>query len=217
MKPASVTVLLVDDHAVVREGYRRLLERGGDIVVIGEASDAAQAYEKFCALSSEVVVMDIAMPGVSGIEAMRRMLGRAPDARVLMFSMFEDAIYANRALQGGAWGYVTKASAPDVLVEAVRSVAVGERYLSAGIARELALRGVALDTDRPDALSAREFEVLRLIVQGLALKDIAERLGVHPKTVANHQSAIRQKLGADNPVQLLRMAARLGLEPPPPA
>ena len=217
MKPASVTVLLVDDHAVVREGYRRLLERGGDIVVIGEASDAAQAYEKFCALSPEVVVMDIAMPGVSGIEAMRRMLGRAPDARVLVFSMFEDAIYANRALQAGAWGYVTKASAPDVLVEAVRSVAVGERYLSAGIARELALRGVALDTDRPDALSAREFEVLRLIVQGLALKDIAERLGVHPKTVANHQSAIRQKLGADNPVQLLRMAARLGLEPPPPA
>ena len=124
---------------------------------------------------------------------------------------------ACRALQAGAWGYVTKASAPDVLVEAVRSVAVGERYLSAGIARELALRGVASDTDRPDALSAREFEVLRLIVQGLALKDIAERLGVHPKTVANHQSAIRQKLGADNPVQLLRMAARLGLEPPPPA
>jgi len=207
-------VLLVDDHAVVREGYRRLLEGSGDIAVVGEAVDAAQALSRFSELAPQVVVLDISMPGVSGIEVLRRMLARDPAARVLMFSMFEEAVYANRALQAGAWGYVTKASAPDVLVEAVRSVAAGERYLSADIARELALRSVTPETSGPDALSAREFEVLRLIVQGLPLRDIAERLGVHPKTIANHQSMIRQKLGADNSVQLLRIAARLGLTPP---
>jgi two-component system, NarL family, invasion response regulator UvrY len=212
----GVTVLLVDDHAVVREGYRRLLERSGDITVVGEACDATQALARFSELLPQVVVLDISMPGVSGIEVLRRLLAREPAARVLMFSMFEEAVYASRALQAGAWGYVTKASAPDVLVEAVRSVAAGERYLSADIARELALRNVTPDTGGPDALSAREFEVLRLIVQGLSLKDIAERLGVHPKTIANHQSMIRQKLGADNPVQLLRIAARLGLTPSPP-
>jgi two-component system invasion response regulator UvrY len=216
MNAAGITVLLVDDHAVVREGYRRLLERSGDITVVGEASDATQALERFTALLPQVVVLDISMPGVSGIEVLRRLLACAPAARVLMFSMFEEAVYANRALQAGAWGYVTKASAPEVLVEAVRSVAAGERYLSADIARELALRSVTPDVGGPDTLSAREFEVLRLIVQGLSLKDIAERLGVHPKTIANHQSMIRQKLGADNAVQLLRIAARLGLTPPPP-
>jgi two-component system invasion response regulator UvrY len=216
MNASGITVLLVDDHAVVREGYRRLLERSGDITVVGEASDATQALARFSEVLPQVVVLDISMPGVSGIEVLRRLLAREPAARVLMFSMFEEAVYANRALQAGAWGYVTKASAPEVLVEAVRSVAAGERYLSADIARELALRSVTPDAGGPDTLSAREFEVLRLIVQGLSLQEIAARLGVHPKTIANHQSIIRQKLGADNSVQLLRIAARLGLTAPLP-
>jgi DNA-binding NarL/FixJ family response regulator len=156
------------------------------------------------------------MPGVSGIECMRRMLTRDPTVRVLIFSMFEDVIYARRAMQAGAQGYVTKGSAPEVLVEAVRSVAAGRRYLSSEIARDLALSNLAPDPSG-EALSAREFEVLRLIVQGHSLRDIGERLGVNPKTVANHQSMIRQKLGADSAVQLLRIAARLGLDPQPPA
>ena len=108
----KITVLLVDDHAVVREGYRRLLEKRGDIVVIGEAANATEAHDLFSSLAPQVVVMDIALPGVSGIEAMRRMLARQPETRVLIFSMYEDAIFANRALQAGARGYVTKASAP---------------------------------------------------------------------------------------------------------
>src|SRR5580693_6287482 len=135
-----VTVLLVDDHAVVREGYRRLLERQGGIAVIGEAADADTALSLFCRLDPQIVVMDISLPGQSGIEVMRRMLIYKPDARILMFSMHEDTIFATRALQGGGCGYVTKASAPHVLVEAVFAVAAGRKYISPEIAQKLALR-----------------------------------------------------------------------------
>lgn len=212
----KVTVLLVDDHAVVREGYRRLLERRGDIVVVGEAANAEDAHKLFSELSPQVVVMDIAMPGVSGIEAMRRMLTQQPDTRVLIFSMYEDSIFAHRALQAGACGYVTKASAPNVLVEAVHVVARGKRYISADVAQALALRNVTADAGAADGLSAREFEILRMLVQGHSVRDIALSLGLNPKTVANHQSAIKQKLGADTAVQLLRIAGTLGLHPEQP-
>jgi two-component system invasion response regulator UvrY len=211
MAKNQVSVLLVDDHAVVREGYRRLLERHGDILVIGEAVDASTAHSLFCSLNPQIVVMDITLPGTSGIEAMRRMLAYRPEARVLIFSMHEDAIFARRALQTGAFGYVTKASAPNVLVEAIHSVAAGKKYLSPEIAQRLALHDFA--SDQTESLSAREFEVLRLLAQGRSIKDIAESMGLNPKTVANHQSAIKQKLGADTAIQLLKRAAQLGLEP----
>jgi two-component system invasion response regulator UvrY len=210
----QVTVLLVDDHAVVREGYRRLLERHGDIAVIGEAADAATAHSLFCCLDPQIVVMDITLPGTSGIEAMRRMLIYKADARVLIFSMHEDAIFAKRALQAGAFGYVTKASAPNVLVEAIHAVACGKKYLSPEIAQKLALRDFAIDQSAADGLSAREFEVLRLLAQGQSIREIAQSMGLNPKTVANHQSAIKQKLGADTAIQLLRKANQMGLEPP---
>lgn len=206
-----VTVLLVDDHAVVREGYRRLLERSSGIKVIGEAADAQSAYVKFIEHDPAVVVMDISLPGASGIDALRRMRIRNPDARVLMFSMHDDVVFARRAMQAGALGYVTKASAPDVLVEAVLKVAQGQTYLSNAIAQQMAVGSIA-GADPSAILSAREFEVLRLLVRGVPLKDIAQQLGLTPKTVANHQSAIRHKLGADSAVKLLQAAARLGLE-----
>ena len=206
-----VTVLLVDDHAVVREGYRRLLERQGDIVVIGEAADAAEAHAMFGKLAPQIVVMDITLPGLSGIEAMRRMLDQEPDTRVLIFSMHEEAIFARRALQAGAFGYVTKASAPGVLVEAVHTIASGKKYLSAAVAQALALRADALDAAGSNGLSAREFEVLRQLVLGHSINEIARSMGINPKTVSNHQSVIRQKLGADSAVQLLSIAKKLGL------
>jgi DNA-binding NarL/FixJ family response regulator len=202
----------VDDHAVVREGYRRLLERHGNISVIGEAADAATAHSLFCHLEPQIVVMDITLPGSSGIEAMQRMLAYKAEARVLIFSMHEEAIFARRALQAGAFGYVTKASAPNVLIEAVYAVADGRRYLSAGIAQKLALRDFAVDQATADGLSAREFEVLRHLAQGQSIKDIAQSMGLSPKTVANHQSAIKQKLRADTAIQLFRKANELGLE-----
>ena len=204
-------VLLVDDHAVVREGYRRLLERENDIRVIGEASDAADAYRVFCRLTPDVVVLDISLPDVSGIEAMRRMLAREPHAHVLVFSMHEEPVFASRALKEGARGYITKASAPDVLVEAVRTVAAGEMYLSRDIAQALALKSL-VDTDATlEALSAREFEIVRLLVAGHTISAIARKLGLGYKTIANYQSAIRHKLGAGTAAQLVRIAARNGL------
>ena len=202
-----VTVLLVDDHAVVREGYRRLLEDSGRISVVGEATSAAEAVEQFCRLLPDVVVMDIALPGVSGIEGTRRIRARAPQARVLVFSMHEDAIFVRRALEAGAAGYVTKSSAPRVLVRAVDAVASGQRYLSHDVAQTLAFG----DRSACQSLSAREFEVLELLVQGCTLGDIAAQLGLTAKTVANHQSSIKQKLGVETGAQLVRRAMQLGL------
>jgi two-component system invasion response regulator UvrY len=207
---SPVSVLLVDDHAVVREGYRRLLERHGGIAVIGEAADAATAHALFCCLDPQIVVMDITLPGTSGIEVMRRMLIYKAEARVLIFSMHEEAIFATRALQAGAAGYVTKASAPHVLVEAVHAVAAGNRYLSADIAQKLALRDSA--GKKTEGLSTRELEVLRWLAQGQTVKEIAESMGLSPKTVANHQSAIKQKLDADTAIEFMRRASELGLE-----
>jgi two-component system, NarL family, invasion response regulator UvrY len=211
---SPVSVLLVDDHAVVREGYSRLLERHGDIKVIGEAGDAATAHSLFCCLDPQIVVMDISMPGTSGIEAMRRMLLYKAEARVLVFSMHEDVIFVRRALQAGAFGYVTKASAPNVLVQAIHTIASGKRYLSPEIAQKLALREFATDKDAAGSLSAREFEVLRLLTQGQSIREIAQSLGINTKTVANHQSVIKQKLGAATAIQLLTRAGQLGLVPP---
>jgi two-component system, NarL family, invasion response regulator UvrY len=209
---ARIGVLLVDDHAVVREGYRRLLERDVRLSVVGEASGAADALRLDAQLKADVIVLDIALPGVSGIEILRRLLSRRPDACVLMFSMYQDGIYATRALQSGARGYVSKASAPDLLIEAVRCVASGQRYVSPDV--EAAMSKQRSRTSQlADALSTRELEVLSLLTQGLRLDEIGERLGLSPKTAANHQSSIKQKLGASSALQLILIAQQYGLDP----
>lgn len=205
-----ITVLLVDDHAVVREGYRRLLERDSAIKVVGEAANSVQACEQAAALDPDVIVMDIALPGVSGIEAMRRILARRPEQCVLMFSMYDDTIFPARALEAGARGYVSKASAPEVLVDAISAVARGERYLSPDVEKLIA-HTTAQGRSPVNTLTAREFEVLRLLVRGETVKRIGQKLGLSEKTVANHQSVIREKLGARNGVQLARVATELGL------
>jgi DNA-binding NarL/FixJ family response regulator len=158
--------------------------------------------------------MDIALPGVSGIEGIRRILAHREDARVLVFSMYEDTIFVRRALDAGAAGYMTKAGAPRVLVDAVESVAAGKRYISHDVAQALALAPLSADVAAQRKLSAREFEVLKLLVQGRTIGDIARQLCLNPKTVANHQSLIKQKLGVDSTAQLFRAAMRLGLVPP---
>jgi DNA-binding NarL/FixJ family response regulator len=205
-----ISVLLVDDHAVVREGYRRLLERDDSLVVVGEAATAADAIRFDGDLKPDVIVLDIGLPGVSGIEVLRRIVAHRPEARVLMFSMYGDGIYATRAFNAGARGYLSKASAPDLLVDAVRCVAGGGRYLSPDVEQAVTLQSSAANR-LADALSTRELEVLRLLTQGYGIEQIGERLGLSPKTAANHQSSIKQKLGADSALQLILIAQKLGL------
>ena len=212
MNTPAIKVFLVDDHAVVREGYRRLLERSAGITVVGEAANAAEAYGEFQRVQPDVVVMDISLPGASGIDALRRILAREPGAKVLMFSMHEESIFATRAFQAGALGYITKASAPEILVDAVRAVAQGKRTISPDMAQALALQSVSGGAPGLNVLSQREFEVMRLLVQGLTLNDIAQQLQLSYKTVANHQSAIRQKLNVETHAQLLKCVEHSGIQ-----
>jgi len=206
----AITVLLVDDHAVVRQGYRRLLESASGVTVVGEAATSLEALHWDRELTSDVVVLDIALPGVSGIETLRRIRARRPEARVLMFSMYHDAVYALRALEAGATGYVSKSTAPELLVEAVRAVASGKQYISPDVHRSMTTHFAQMAEMR-ESLSAREHEVLRLLLRGHELADIGEMLGLSPKTVANLQTSIKQKLGAGTALQLLVIARRLGL------
>jgi two-component system invasion response regulator UvrY len=207
---SPITVLLVDDHAVVREGYHRLLARDARLKVVGEASNSAEALLCERKLEPDVIVLDISLPGVSGIETLRRIVARRPGARVLMFSMYQDAIYASRAFEAGARGYLSKASAPELLVQAVRSVADGERYMSPDLEHAMSVNSTRTN-ELALSLSSREHEILRLLTHGYGLSEIGERLGVSAKTVANHQSSIKQKLGATSALQLILIARQLGM------
>ena len=204
-------VVLVDDHAVVREGYRRMLERTQDIAVIAEAGTGEEAYRLICDLKPDVAVLDISLPGIGGIEVVRRVLAREPDQKILVFSMHEDTVFSSRALQAGARGYVTKSAAPEALVEAVRLVAAGKLYITDEMAQELAIQMLPGREKPIDALSAREFEVFRLLVAGHSLQEISRILCLSYKTVANHQSSIRQKLDVTNTAQVVRIALQHGL------
>jgi two-component system, NarL family, invasion response regulator UvrY len=197
---------------VVREGYRRLLDSDSSLKVVGEAATSADALRSAAALEPDVIVLDIALPGISGIETLRRILARRPGARVLMFSMYNDAIFATQAMQAGARGYLSKASAPDLLVKAVRAVVEGRLYLSPDVEQAMTASS-AKTQELAQSLSVRELEVLRLLTQGYGVGDIGRRLGVSSKTVANHQSSIKQKLGATNALQLILVARQLGLSP----
>lgn len=207
-------VLLVDDHAIVRSGFRRLLAEYPAIDVVGEAGTGEQAYRAFFDCRPDVVVLDISMPDTSGLALMQRLFARAPDARVIIFSMHEDAAMAERALAGGARGYVTKSSAPDVLVRAIGEVAAGRLFLSADIAHAVAVSRFAGAPDPLRQLSTREFEILRQLVAGRAPADIARALNLSAKTIANYHTAIKQKLGVANDIELMRVALRQDLLEP---
>jgi len=203
--------LLVDDHEVVRAGYRRLLESTGKIEVVAEASDGEEAYRSYMQHQPTVVVMDLSMPGIGGLDASRRILARDESARILVFSVHENEIYLNRALDLGILGYISKRSASRVMVDAVRQVAKGELYIGQEMTPFLVKRTVCTDSQLIANLSPREFEVFRLRAEGKSVNEIAEMLNVSPKTIGHHNTSVKQKLGLANSAELTRLAIRLGL------
>ncbi len=207
----GVKILLVDDHPIVREGYRRLLERQPGFVVCAEVDNAQSAYQAYKEYKPDIVVMDIAMPGASGIEAVRHIRQWDKNARILIFSMHLGAAMTLMAFEAGALGFVTKSSAPGELIRAVSAVASGTRVLSEDVSQVLAADRLAGTSHLVNDLSPREAEILRLLASGLASEDIAELLALSPKTVRNQHYAIKSKIGARNDVHMVWLAVEAGL------
>ena len=203
-----IRVLLADDHPVVRSGYLRLLEQERDIRVTAEAASGDAAYAAFVADPPDVLATDLSMPAGGGLELIRRVLLRAPSARVLVFSMYDSPSIVRRALDAGARGFLSKAAAPQSLVDAVRALHAGRRYLDADLAPVLLQRDPAREAERLAALSLREFEVFRLLAQGHSLAECAQALKLSPKTVSNHQTTIKDKLGVTTSAALAHLAIR---------
>jgi two-component system invasion response regulator UvrY len=208
MNSANIRIMLVDDHAIVRSGFRRLLEQQPGCHVVAEAADADRAYALFMEHEPDVVVLDLSMPGVSGLDAIRRIIARKPSAKILVFSMHEDAALAERAIQLGARGYVTKSSAPETLASAVADIVQGKLALSPDIAQSLAILKVTAGDNPVNVLSAREFEIFRLLAGGHSVASIATLMSLSGKTVANYHSLIKQKLGISTDVELVLLAQR---------
>ena len=205
-------VVLVDDHAVVRMGFRMLLQApGSDIEVVGEAADGEALLKGLPDWRPEVVVMDLTMPGLGGLETLRRLRARDDAPRVLVLSAHEDTAYPRRALNAGAQGFVSKRSAPETLPEAIRAVAQGKRYLDAQTAQALALSQLEGSASPFDALSEREFEVFTRLARGRSVAEIAQALNLSPSTVGTHLYNIKQKLGAGNQAELTLLALRWGV------
>jgi two-component system invasion response regulator UvrY len=209
----TISVLLVDDHAVVREGYRRLIEKHPDIVVVAEAEDAASGYQAFKKHKPDVAVVDISMPGRGGIDLVRQIRQWDPSARILMFTMHASATYAQQAFRAGAQGYVTKSSPPEVLVSAIRSIFSGRPALCAEINEAIATSRLCEDVSAVDALSPREFEILRMILDEKSTDEIASAFNLSPKTVANYHYSIKSKLGVRSDIELAFFCMRQGLVP----
>lgn len=208
---SEVTILLVDDHPVVREGYRRLLERSASYRVVAEADDAASAYRAYREATPCVVVMDVSLPGASGLDALRHIRQWDRHARILVFTMHGGAAFALKAFEAGASGYVTKSSEATELVRAVAIVAAGGQALSSDIARDLAVERLAGGRSPIDDLGPRETEVLRLVASGRTTADIAELLHLSVKTVQNHTYQIKSKIGARTDAHLVWLAISAGL------
>lgn len=207
----SISILLVDDHPVVREGYRRLLERQPGFHVTAEADHAGKAYQAYKATKPDVVIMDLTLEGASGLEALRHLREWDKDARILIFSMHQGAAYALKAFEAGASGYITKSSAPAELIRAVEVVARGGRMLSEDISKAIAADRLAGGGRLIEDLSARETEILRLLASGKSSDEIAVLLNLSQKTVRNHHYAIKSKIGARNDAHLVWLAISCGL------
>ena len=204
-------VMLVDDHAVVRTGFKLLLQACNDIEVVAEADSGEAACQMFESVAPDVVVMDIAMAGMGGIEAIKRLLAKNSRARILALSAHEDTSHPKRALQAGALGYLSKRSAPEVLIDAIRLIAQGQRYLDAQIAQRMAVQDLTGKQGPMEKLSAREFEVFMQLARGQSVAQISGPLALSSSTVGTHLYNIKQKLGLVNQAEMALLAVRHGL------
>ena len=207
----TIKILLVDDHPIVREGYRRLLERQPGFIVCAEADNAKDAYKAFSTAQPDVVIMDLHLPGAGGLEAVRHIRQRDSHARILIFTMQLSAAYALKAFEAGASGYVTKSRAAAEVVRAVADIAKGRRVISDDVSKAIAADRLAGSTHLTDGLSARETEILSMIARGIGSDEIAGLLHLSQKTVRNHHYTIKTKIDARNDAHLVWLAIGAGL------
>jgi len=208
---SQINVMLVDDHAVVRMGFKMLLESDADMKVIAEAESGEQSIQRYVEHKPDVVVMDITMPGIGGLEAIERILAKDSSAKILVLSAHEDSVHPKRVLNAGAMGYLTKRSAAEELIKAIRTVASGKKYLEASVAQQMAIQQLSGDQNPVDVLSPREFEVFMALAKGKTTNEIAETLFLSPRTVGTHLYNIKQKLNANNSAEIALIAMRSGL------
>ncbi|MFL9709951.1 response regulator [Methylobacillus pratensis] len=211
---AAIKVMLVDDHAVVRMGFKLLLESDQAIQVIAEAESGEQAIKLYQEHQPDVVVMDITMPGIGGLEAIDRIRAKDEHARVLVLSAHEDSVHPKRVLNAGAMGYLTKRSAAEELIKAIHTVAGGKMYLEANVAQQMAIQQISGQQNPVDILSDREFEVFMALAKGKTTNEIADTLSLSPRTVGTHLYNIKQKLNANNSAEIALIAMRSGLIDP---
>ena len=212
--PGGTRVMLVDDHAVVRMGFRLLLSGTPDLHVVAEADTGEDALRLVASAAPDVLVMDLSMPGMGGLEAVTRLLARQPALRILILSAHEDGIHPRHALKAGARGYLSKRSAAEELIRAIRQIAAGGRYVEARLEAQMAAPQHPGARDPLDVLSPREFDVFMALARGRSVNEIAETLFLSPRTVGTHLYNIKQKLGAANQADLTIAAMRAGLIEP---
>ena len=202
-----IRIVVADDHTIVREGLKQLLTAAGDLEVVAEAQNGHEVVERVRALDFDVLLLDMSMPGKSGIELIKQVHGEKPKLRILVLSMHEEHQYAVRAIRAGAAGYLTKEGASSQLVQAIRKVAGGGAYISSAVAEQLAL-GAMPDAKGPPhaSLSDREFQIFRMIAEGKSVSDIAERLNLSVKTVSTHKANILQKMNMSTQAELIKYA-----------
>lgn len=210
----TIRLLLADDHAVVRSGFKLLLTASPEFEIVAEADSGEDAYRLFIEHGPDVVIMDLAMPGMGGIEAIKKIIARDKNARVLALSAHEDLSHPNRALQAGALGYLSKRGAPEALLDAVRTIAKGKRIIDPQIAQRMAIQKIHGEANPVEQLSEREFVIFMQLARGQSVNQIAEVLSLSPSTVGTHFYNIKQKLAVNNQSEMTLIAVRHGLIDP---